>query len=180
MKSSLIKQGFSIVVALLGVPWLAHLLVSHFSQSYLPLFFVLQYSLWQGFLGWFFARTLLAGRTPLVTTFARIFHGGELPAPVARYGRQVTWVWALAFFLMVLVSAVLYVSTSVATWSFFANVLYFPILLTLFVVEYLVRRLRFPDMAHAPLFKSLQLYWDSQNTPKNTDSPVTQYPGSPK
>jgi uncharacterized membrane protein len=144
------------------------------------LFFVLQYSLWQGFLGWFFARTLRPGRTPLVTTFARIFHGGDLPAPVARYGRQVTWIWAIAFFAMVLISALLYVTASVATWSFFANVLYFPILLGLFGLEYLVRRIRFPDMEHASLFKSLQLYWDNQKKSKAAEAPSPQISESSK
>lgn len=165
-------------VALLGVPWLAHFLVGLYSQSYLPLFFVLQYSVWQGLLGWFFARTLVPGRTPLVTRFARIFHGGELPDEVDRYSRRVTWVWAIAFFSMVSISAVLYLTVSVAAWSFFANVLYFPILLGLFVLEYIVRRQLFPAMAHAPLLKSLQLYWENQNIGRHgaSSEPLSKHP----
>jgi uncharacterized membrane protein len=85
-----------------------------------------------------FGRTLVAGREPLCTRFARIIHG-TLQPEVARYTRRVTLAWTLFFTSLFILSCTLYFGRFVAEWSFLANIAS-PILVgTMFVVEYAIR-----------------------------------------
>src|SRR5688572_6735921 len=51
-----------------------------------------------GWLAWFFGRTLLAGREPLITRIARVSDPGLAPA-LCRYTRRLTAVWCGYFVL---------------------------------------------------------------------------------
>ena len=106
---------------------------------------------------WFFARTLPAGREPLVTGIARHEHGA-LPAEIERYTRQVTWAWCIFFAIMAGTSALLFAFAPLAAWSWFANVLNIPLLMLMFVAEYAVRLLRFPAFSHASFFTSIHAF----------------------
>jgi len=94
-----------------------------------------------------FARTLLPGRTPLVTCFARAIEG-RLPPEVEAYTRTVTVAWCWFFLFVVVESALLAAFAPVAVWSFVVNLLNYGLALGLFAAEYHVRVARFPGRPH--------------------------------
>lgn len=103
-------------------------------------------------LAWFFGRTLAAGRTPLVTSFARLVHDSPTLAPEReRYARQVTWAWCVFFLANVGISAALAAFAPLAVWSLFANVLAAPLVAAMFAAEYAYRRRRLTGLEHVPL-----------------------------
>jgi uncharacterized membrane protein len=98
---------------------------------------------------WFFGRTLVPGREPLVTAIAR-FVRGRLDPDVERYTRRVTWAWCGFFAANAAVSATLAAFAPLAAWSVYTNVLATPLLALMFVAEYAYRRRRFPALEHVP------------------------------
>jgi uncharacterized membrane protein len=98
---------------------------------------------------WFFGRTLVPGREPLVTAIAR-FVRGRLDPDVERYTRRVTWAWCGFFAANAAVSAALAAFAPLAAWSVYTNVLATPLLALMFVGEYAYRRRRFPALEHVP------------------------------
>ena len=94
-----------------------------------------------------FCRTLFAGRQPLCTRFAQAVHAPLTPQHEI-YARQVTVAWTLFFAAMTLASTLLYFLTPLATWSVFANILTLPLVVLMFVAEYVVRRRVLPDRRH--------------------------------
>ena len=98
---------------------------------------------------WFFGRTLRSGREPLVTSIARFVHGTLTPE-IERYTRGVTVAWCGFFAAIAAASIVLAVAAPFAVWSFFANVLAYPLVGLMFAGEYAIRRRRFPDFRHVP------------------------------
>jgi uncharacterized membrane protein len=98
---------------------------------------------------WFFARTLLPGREPLVTAIARFMHGAITPE-IERYTRRVTVAWCGFFAGMAAASVALATLAPVSVWSFFSNVLAYPLVGLMFAGEYAIRRRRFPDYRHVP------------------------------
>lgn len=91
-----------------------------------------------------FGRTLVGGREPLCTRFARIIHG-TLEPDVARYTRHVTLAWTIFFVSLFALSCALYFGRFVAAWSFLANIAS-PILIALmFIVEYAIRVRALPN-----------------------------------
>ena len=44
------------------------------------------------------------------------------------------------------------------TWSLFVNVLSCPLVVVMFVAEYLYRRMRFPGCAHVSIWKGVEAY----------------------
>ncbi len=109
-------------------------------------------------LGLVFARTLAAGRTPLVTGMATMLHGGPLPEPIPAYTRSVTVAWVLYFFGMALLSTVLFVAGPAQWWSWLANFLTYPAMGLMFAGEYAIRRYRFPDFRHARLLDTVRAF----------------------
>jgi uncharacterized membrane protein len=108
-------------------------LVTHYNWV-----FLLQHAGVHALLGIAFGRTLQAGRTPMVTGFARIVHGTLSPALV-RYTRTVTWAWTLYFGGISGLSLLLFWLAPIAIWSAFANLLGAPLLALMFAGEYAVR-----------------------------------------
>ena len=96
-----------------------------------------------------FARTLRGGHEPLVTRFARIERGGQLPPDLERYTRTLTRAWAGFFVLMAAISATLAATGPVAAWSLFSNVLNYLLVVLFFVLEYVYRRVRYRHHPHA-------------------------------
>ena len=90
-------------------------------------------------LAWFFGRTLLPGRTPLITLLARAIRG-PLPGPVARYTRAVTIFWCVTLLLMALANLGLALFASTELWSLCANFLNYLIVALLFVAEWFLRQ----------------------------------------
>jgi len=116
-----------------------------------------------------FGRTLLGDREALITGFARRVHG-TLTADIERYTRRVTLAWCVFFSTQVLVSAILFAAVSLQTWSFFVTVLSAPLIALMFVAEYLYRILRFPDHAHASIWKGVQQYVGHARRPHGTEA----------
>ena len=109
------------------------------------------------FLLWFFGRTLLRGREPLITRFARIVHGTLVPQ-IERYTRRVTIAWCVFFAAQVITSALLFRFASLSTWSLFINFLNLPLLALMFVGEYTFRMINFPDHPHVSILKAIQVF----------------------
>jgi uncharacterized membrane protein len=108
-------------------------------------------------LAWMFGRTLLAGREPLVTRIARCVHGA-LPAPIVAYTRNVTLAWTLFLSAMAAISALLYAFAPLPVWSFFANLLFLPLVALMFLSEYAHRTLRYRWFSHASIAQSVAAF----------------------
>jgi uncharacterized membrane protein len=104
-----------------------------------------------------FGRTLVRGREPLVTGIARRVHGSLRPH-IESYTRSVTLAWCVFFAAQVVVSAILFATAPLDTWSLFVNVLSFPLIVLMFVGEYLYRIARFPDHPHVSILKGIEMY----------------------
>jgi uncharacterized membrane protein len=85
-----------------------------------------------------FGRTLATGHEPLCARFARLVHG-TIPPEVARYARGVTVAWTIFFAAMFALSSALYLGGAREAWSLLANFLTVPLVVAMFVVEYVVR-----------------------------------------
>ena len=99
---------------------------------------------------WLFGRSLVSGREALITRFARFFHGEISPA-VERYTRQITILWCVFFAGMLIADVSLFTFVSADAWLFFANVLNLPLVIGVFVAEYVYRSFRFPDWPYPSL-----------------------------
>jgi uncharacterized membrane protein len=106
-------------------------------------------------LGWVFGRTLLPGQVPLIARIGERMRG-ELPAPVARYGRGLTMVWTAFFVLMGLECLLLGLLATPFWWSLFANFINYGLIGLLFIVEYPIRRLVLRDLEHTSFIDSLR------------------------
>lgn len=123
--------------------------------------YLIEHAATNGMLCWFFAYTLFGGRTPIITTLARAIHA-ELPDTVVRYTRTVTIAWALFFAVQIVVSLIIFRIGTIEAWSFFANVLNWPLVALMFVAEYACRRRVDPDFQHATIRQSVAAYFDNR------------------
>jgi uncharacterized membrane protein len=116
---------------------------------------------------WLFGHTLLPGREPLVTRFARIMRRGDMPDQVLSFTRSTTLAWALFFALIATVSVGLYVGASVEAWSTFANLLNSPLIGLMFAGEYAVRRYTLRGIQHNGFFDAIHAFrqpWSASKT----------------
>ena len=102
-----------------------------------------------------FGSSLLPGHTPLITRLAEAIHG-ELPAPLLRYTRSVTWLWTVVLAALLLAIAYFMIFGPLAVWSAIANFGSYLLVGTLLVGEYLYRRLRFRDFDHVGFVESMR------------------------
>ena len=91
-----------------------------------------------------FGLSLLPGREPIVTYFARAIHGGVSPE-VELYTRRVTWVWCGFFGLQLAGSVLLLAFAPIAWWSIFVSILNLPLVAAMMLGEWLTRPLWVPD-----------------------------------
>lgn len=138
----------------------AVLLLLPLLQRHTSMIYWVEHAATQSLLCVAFARTLATGREPMCTLFARMVHGALDPA-AQRYTRHVTAAWSVFFGLMALVSTTLYFTTPVRVWSTFANFFTAPLIVLMFVGEYLVRRRALPDMDHATILAGVEAFWNS-------------------
>jgi uncharacterized membrane protein len=87
----------------------------------------------------------------MISWFARLVRGTEVPADLARYTRWSTIVWTAFFASMAAVAAALAVLAAPETWSLFANGIDYLLVGALFVGEYVFRRVRYRHHQHRPL-----------------------------
>lgn len=123
------------------------------------------------FLAWLFARTLRAGRRPLIEHMVWTLHGepDALDLRIAPYARRLTAVWAALFAvlaglnlllallavpdgLLVSVGVMPPVSVPLSLWSLFANLLNYVIVGAFFLAEYAWRKRRFPNQPYRHFF----------------------------
>ena len=118
-----------------------------------------------------FARTLLGTRTALITQLALRVHG-TIPAPIRAYTRALTYVWSAFFLLSIAASLALYFFVSFEAWSLFTNVYALPIMLAIFALEYLYRRLRFPWFEHVSIMAGIKAFTSLTDANKPATVPV--------
>lgn len=123
--------GVAVVLAALWIGWAE--LERHFTDV-----FFLEHAGLNLLLAVVFGRTLAAGHEPICAVFARLVHG-SIPPEVARYARGVTLAWTLFFAAMFVLSCALYLGGAHAAWSLLANFLTVPLVMAMFVIEYVVR-----------------------------------------
>lgn len=124
--------------------------------------YLIQHVAANSMLCWFFLQTLFGGRTPAITVIARTIHP-DMPESVERYTRKVTVAWAIFFAMQVLVSLVIFYVASIETWSMFANILNWPMVVLMFACEYFFRKRCNPDYRHATIRESVTAYLNSKN-----------------
>jgi uncharacterized membrane protein len=108
-----------------------------------------------GLLG-LFGISLLPGREPLATYFARRIHGTLTPE-IIRYTRYATAAWCIFFVLQIAGSALLILFAPIAWWSTFVNILNVPLLVGMFVAERLVRPFLLAGAPHESLSDMRQM-----------------------
>jgi uncharacterized membrane protein len=126
-------------------------------QRHFPSIFFLEHAGANLLLALLFGRTLLAGREPLVTRFARLLHG-SLPPEVQRYTRHVTLAWTIFFASLFTLSATLYLGGFVAAWSFLANIASPFLIGAMFVIEYAVRLRALPDWERVGILGGIRAF----------------------
>ena len=140
-----------------GALWWLHMR----GQTFLPL--LLPPVVFNVVVGMYFARSLRAGRTPLIECIVLAIHDGRMPDPeVPRYARQLTLSWAVLLFGLAAVNLALGLvaepsglllslgvtpplQVPLAWWSAFANGINYAIIGAFFAGEYAYRRRRFPN-----------------------------------
>lgn len=102
------------------------------------------------FMAFFFARTLRAGREPLITRIARKEHP-DLPQDMARHARWLTGVWTACFVALFLVALGLAPLLSLEAWSRSVQLLGYVVPGALFLGEHFYRHRRFTHRSHGSL-----------------------------
>lgn len=146
-----IAGGSLVAAVLLFVSWPA-------LRQNVALLYYLQHAGANLILGALFGRSLLGTREALVTHFARLAHGGVLSAAKTRYSRQVTIAWTTFFLLNTLVSTMLFLFATHETWSIFANLMSMPLVISMFIVEQVVRIRVLPPDDHSSFADTIRGY----------------------
>lgn len=132
-------------------------------------------------LAWFFGRTLMPGRQPLISRLVWHLHDRPpaLPADIAAYTRTLTLMWALLLAAIATTNATLAllatpdgvlelagyapaVTVPRTVWSMVANFLSFTLVLGFMAGEYVWRWFRFPEERHR--FRSVFDFIDRMRT----------------
>jgi len=100
----------------------------------------------------YFGMSLANNSVPVVTRYA-IAIRGSISDEMLRYTRSVTVAWVFLFVFMLILSVVLPFTASDAAWSWVTNVGNYALMGAFFVVEYLIRRWRFPEHDHPPFWQ---------------------------
>jgi uncharacterized membrane protein len=107
-------------------------------------------------LAWFFGRTLVSGRRPLITSVALAARPGT-PDYLLSYSRHLTELWTGIFIAMTLWDLALAAFASREAWSFMANGANYLVIGATVAFEYLYRRLRFRDYNHPGFVEYLRI-----------------------
>ncbi len=99
-----------------------------------------------------FGATLLPGQVPLIERIARHAFPNDVTPSFAHYLRRLTLAWSLFFAALAATSIALALHAPFAVRSLFVNVLSWPLIASMFVLEWTIRRLFFRELpAHTPL-----------------------------
>lgn len=129
-------------------------------------------------IAWFYFVQYIGILTPLLLTFGRtlstnhaealcsrlacLLHTENLPSAMIRHTWQATWAWTLFFGGCLVISSVLFFTASVTNWSYFTDVITPLGLGTLFLLEWLLRRWRFPDAPRLSPLATVRAWQDYQ------------------
>jgi uncharacterized membrane protein len=117
-----------------------------------------------------FGTSLLPGHEAALTRVVRHLRGPLSPTLV-RYTRGATIAWCAFFAAQLVVSLLLFLFAPLEAWSFFVNVLNFPLVLAMFLGEYACRLLRFPGLPPDKLSDVIRLVTDaSKGAKRQADS----------
>ena len=105
-----------------------------------------------------FGRSLRKNSVPLCTQLADKVHG-PLSALELRYTRNVTLAWVIFFLLNLAATILLFTLAPLRIWSMFVNFCALPLILAMFVAEYLVRRRVLPQVHRSGLIATLRVYF---------------------
>ena len=106
---------------------------------------------------WYFGRTLMRGREPLITRFARRVHGALQPE-MELLTRRLTITWCVFFAAQLIVSALLLLIGPLGAWSLFINVLNLPLVVLMFVGQWVYRGVRYPDCPRASIWHAIEAF----------------------
>jgi uncharacterized membrane protein len=93
-----------------------------------------------------FAASLRRAAVPVVERFMHAEFPNGVPDELRPYARRLTWQWVAFFIAMAAISAALAAWAPLALWSLFANVLIYPLVASLFLLQHGWRRWRFPGV----------------------------------
>ena len=145
------------LIAIAAATWLA----TRWASSYPEPTVLFESAVFNLVLAAVFASSLVGDRDALITRLARIARRGDMPPRVVTYTRAITGVWAAFFVLCAATSSLLYFKISHEAWSVFANLLYWPLVALMFVVEYVVRRAVLTDIDHGSLMQTVRTVTES-------------------
>lgn len=131
------------------------LLLGYFSLT-LYLLYIAPIVLPLGLLYWF-GRTLLPGRKPLITSISEGARGAPLGPEMIRYTRLLTQLWCLIFGVIVLGSAILPWLQQPQLWSWFTNVFNYGFIGAFIVIEFALRKKLFPEHKHPGFFQYIRI-----------------------
>lgn len=104
-----------------------------------------------------FGKSLAEGEEPVVSWFARLARGEELPADLVRFTRGATLVWTLFFVCMAAIAAVLALFASERAWSLFVNGIDYLLVAALFIGMHVYRRVRYRHHKHRSLAEVVRI-----------------------
>jgi uncharacterized membrane protein len=156
----LLWRGSGALMALLAAAAAAYLLRTFwplFAQNF-SIVYLVQQAGFYSIMAFTFGRSLRRGRVPLCTQLADRIHG-PLSALELRYTRNVTIAWGIFFLLNLVATFLLYRFAPLRIWSLFVNFCSLPLILLMFVAEYLVRRRVLPQVQRSGLIATLRVYF---------------------
>ncbi len=120
------------------------------------------------FLLWYFGSTLVPGREPIITRFARRMRGTLQPA-MEQLTRQLTVGWCAFFAAQLIASALLLAFAPLSAWSLFINLLNLPLLALMFVGQSVYRRLRYPDCPRTSIWQAVEAFTQDASPSKSVE-----------
>lgn len=144
----------AVVLVVIGRHW-------DWLQARVDVVYLIQHAGSHALLGIWFGGSLLAARRgtgqAIITRLATRLHG-QLPAPIRRYTAQVTALWTGYFLLMAAASCALFAVGSLQAWSVLANLVTLPLVVAIFIGEYLVRLRLHPDFEHVSILEGVRAF----------------------
>jgi uncharacterized membrane protein len=146
------KQAAAVLITTLIalIAWQWPWLVSQTDRIYL-----VQHAGTMLFLAGVFAHSFRHPKGDWVTRLAGVIHNGLTPK-MAAYTANVSRAWVLVFCSIGLASCGLYFAGQTEWWSALVNLLTWPIVGVVFVIEYIVRRVHLHDTEHISLLDTAQ------------------------
>jgi uncharacterized membrane protein len=149
--------GLMALLAAVAAAFLLRIFWPVFAQNF-SIVYLIQQAGFYSIMAVTFGRSLRTGRIPLCTQLADRVHG-PLSELELRYTRNVTLAWVIFFLLNLAATFLLYRFAPLRIWSFFVNFCSLPLILCMFVAEYLVRRRVLPQVQRSGLMATLRVYF---------------------